>query len=60
MRGITENEIDILLLVLLLLTVLASLTGSFPLLNKIFPSLMSGMFRVMDMIKDAVPVLSYI
>ncbi len=60
MKGFTESELDILLLVVLALVVISAMTGWFPFLGQIFPSLMSGMFRVMDMIKDQVPMLKYI
>jgi hypothetical protein len=59
-RALTENELDMLVLVLLLLSVIAAMNGMMPQLAQIFPSLMGGMFRVMDIIKDKVPMLSYI
>ena len=60
MKGLTEGELDMLMLIILLLVVLAALSGMLPMLGEIFPNLMGGMFRVMDMIKDQIPVLKYI
>lgn len=59
MRGLTEDELDILLIVVLALIAVGAMGGWFPLLGQIFPSLMGGMFRVMDMLKDQIPSLVY-
>ena len=60
MRGFTEDELDILLVIIIAVLVIAAAAGMFPYLGKIFPALMSGMFRVMDLVKNAVPELRYI
>ena len=60
MRGITESELEIAMLIILVLVAIAALSGMLPSLGQIFPNLMGGVFRVVDMIKDQVPQLSYI
>ena len=59
MRGLTEDELDILLIITLAVIAVGAMGSWFPLLGQIFPSLMGGMFRVMDMIKDRIPGLTW-
>ncbi len=60
MRAITEDELDILLVIIIAVIAIGAVAGWFPVLGQIFPALMSGMFRVMDMMKAQVPWLNYI
>ena len=60
MTGITESELDLLMLVILLLIALASLSGMLPILGEIMPSMTMGLYRVIDMIKDQIGILKYL
>lgn len=55
-----EDQFDLILLVALFTIALLSLLGMFPTLTGILPKIYSGIFRVVDMVKDKILPLKYI
>ncbi len=57
---ITEDEFDLLIAAVVLIAIIIILLGIVPGLSNILPSLFSGIFRMIDIIKDQTGLFKYI